>query len=138
MNKDSDPKDDISEDTTGNAMTLPKSNTDYGQRQYWDERFSNEDQYEWLVSYSDVAQQLAPFLSADKRILVVGCGNSSFSADLYDAGYRQICSLDYSRVVIEEMRKQNQEKHSEMEWVVRAVMLYNDTADCVSFLMPFL
>lgn len=138
MNKDAGPKDGSSEDTTRNAMTLPRNNTDYGKKQYWDERFSNEDQYEWLVSYSDVAQQLAPFLSADSRILVVGCGNSSFSADLYDAGYHQIYSLDYSKVVIEEMRKRNQEERPEMEWVVRPVMLYDDTANCASFLMLFL
>ena len=110
---------------------LPKNNEEYGKKEYWDDRFTNEREFEWLVSYRDVASQLKPFLRTDNRILVVGCGNSSFSADLYDDGYQRICSLDYSQVVIDAMRKRNEGKRPEMEWVVRFAKQYGiDESSC--------
>jgi 2-polyprenyl-3-methyl-5-hydroxy-6-metoxy-1,4-benzoquinol methylase len=105
------------------SMSLPKNNTDYGKKTYWDHRFSTELEYEWLVPWKDVAYLLKPFLSPSSRILVVGCGNSSFSADLYDAGYKNVCSVDYSDVVINAMRSRNQEQRPDMEWMVCACLI---------------
>ena len=105
--------------TVGDSLPLPKHNTEYGKKTYWDTRFATETEFEWLVSYRDVGQQLEPYLSRRARILVVGCGNSSFSADLYDAGFTNIVSIDYSQVVIDAMRKRNQETRPEMQWMVR-------------------
>jgi hypothetical protein len=39
----------------------------------------------------------------DVAVLVLGCGNSPFSAALYDAGFTNITSIDFSSVVIEKM-----------------------------------
>ena len=88
---------------------VPKDNSVYKRKEYWDERFAEEEEYEWLVDYSDVEALLKDVL-ADRRarILVIGCGNSSFSADLVDAGCTDVTSVDYSPVVIDRMR----EKHS--------------------------
>lgn len=41
------------------------------------------------------------------RILIIGCGNSNFSSDLYDMGYTNITNLDFSELVIEDMRRKN-------------------------------
>merc|ERR1711884_986387 len=48
------------------------------------------------------------------RVLVLGCGDAPFSADLFAAGYRDVTNVDYSRVCIERMSK----KHPEMVWKV--------------------
>lgn len=78
--------------------TLPEDNATYKRKEYWDQRFQKEEAYEWLVSYGDVQGLLAPYLlpaagsggSGDGgglRVLVVGCGNSNFSAELVRAGW---------------------------------------------------
>jgi 2-polyprenyl-3-methyl-5-hydroxy-6-metoxy-1,4-benzoquinol methylase len=116
MTNDTDLNDSV--DDNAQSMSLPKNNTEYGKKTYWDHRFSTEPEYEWLVSWEDVAYLLKPFLSPSSRILVVGCGNSSFSANLYDAGYKNISSVDFSDIVINAMRSRNQEQRPEMEWMV--------------------
>jgi SAM-dependent methyltransferase len=118
MINDIDPSDGA--DVSARSMPLPRSNTEYGKKTYWDERFATESEYEWLASWEDVAYLLKPFLSPSSHILVVGCGNSSFSADLYDAGYTDICSLDYSEIVIDAMKTRNKTQRPEMTWMVCA------------------
>ena len=34
------------------------------------------------------------------KILIIGCGNADFSADLYDDGYENIVNVDISDIVI--------------------------------------
>ena len=38
---------------------------------------------------------------------MLGCGNSSFSADLYDNSYTGIVNVDFSETLIDSMRTQN-------------------------------
>ncbi|KAF7309177.1 Methyltransf-25 domain-containing protein [Mycena kentingensis (nom. inval.)] len=74
--------------------------------------------FDWFKSYADIApllQELIP--SKDARILMLGCGNSTLSQDMYDDGYRNIVNVDYSSVVIEQMRSRNAEKRPDMEWI---------------------
>mmetsp|Transcript_19856 Transcript_19856/g.27935 ORF Transcript_19856/g.27935 Transcript_19856/m.27935 type:complete len:299 (+) Transcript_19856:31-927(+) len=116
---DNDDNDDNHDDNTRTTTTLPRNNKEYGKREYWEERFATETEFEWLVSYSDIAPQITRFLHPKKKkILVVGCGNSSFSADLYDAGYTCITNIDYSRNVIDAMRKRHERTRPLMEWLV--------------------
>ena len=103
----------------GNATSaIPKLNRTYGSQEYWEERFSKEDSFEWLLSYEQLAPQLQPYLDKDCRILVVGCGNAPFSADLYDAGYEQITNIDYSPTVIRDMRAKHATTRPKMQWMV--------------------
>ena len=94
---------------------IPKQNAAYAHVDYWDERFQKEDNYEWLCSYKDVACQIQPFLQTNSRILILGCGNSRFSEDLYNDGYIHITNVDYSEKVIHRMKLKHQDKSS-MEW----------------------
>ncbi|KAN0088629.1 S-adenosyl-L-methionine-dependent methyltransferase [Tylopilus felleus] len=50
------------------------------------------------------------------RILMLGCGNSKFSEDMWEDGYKNIVNVDYSAVVIEQMRARHAELHPGMEW----------------------
>lgn len=47
----------------------------------------------WLASYADMAAYLHNTIPRDAKVLIVGCGNSSLSADMYDDGYRQGTTL---------------------------------------------
>lgn len=42
----------------------------------------------WLVDYDDIATHMREAVPREARVLVVGCGNSSLSADMFDDGYR--------------------------------------------------
>jgi len=86
-------------------------------RKYWDQRFEVEDKYEWLTSFEDIEADILEFLSPSHKILVIGCGTSSFSFDLYSRGYRNIVSIDYSAVVIEKLKSQHSNTEPEMEWI---------------------
>ena len=93
----------------------------YGEKTYWDQRYANEDKYEWYLSYAQFKGQLLPHLSvadyptpaADEarrprsslRVLVVGCGNSELSKQLFDDGFTDLHSIDYSEVVIDKMNQ---------------------------------
>lgn len=91
-----------------------QKNQRYKFRRYWESRFVHEDHYEWLVDFAEVeglllgcgvlSQKQVDSSFCSPKILVVGCGNSSFSKDLYNTGLRDVCSIDYSVVVIEKMK----------------------------------
>jgi SAM-dependent methyltransferase len=92
------------------------SNARFGKKSYWDQRFKEEEKYDWLLEFQHVEKELVPLLKPTDRILIVGCGNSTFSRGIYDAGFRNIVNIDYSGVVIENMRKVNEECEG-MTWV---------------------
>eukprot|EP00948_MAST-09A_sp_MAST-9A-sp1_P002842 g2842.t1 len=88
--------------------------------------------FEWYGEWCDIAHLVLPLLaeqttttsvlastnqkisfqSSPPHLLVVGCGNSTLSADVYRAGCKSQVNLDFSPVVIEEM----QEKYPESKW----------------------
>jgi hypothetical protein len=45
------------------------------------------------------------------RMLIIGCGNSEISADLFDNKYTNITNLDFSPLVIEEMIEKNRYRY---------------------------
>ncbi|CAM9746321.1 unnamed protein product [Scytosiphon promiscuus] len=115
---------------------LPSSNLVYKAKDYWDSRFAEEESYDWLASYADMAEHLHDAIPKDSRVLVVGCGNSDLSADMYDDGYRRenkrtsiyleafiqntrlpdLLSTDFSAVVIDKMRAKHREARPGLRW----------------------
>ena len=104
---------------TDPSTELPRHNTDYFKKEYWDDRFAEEEVNNWLVTYDDVKDQLAPYLTPESKILVVGCGNSTFSEEVYDAGFHNLWNIDFSDVVIEAMRTKYRVSRPHMKWIVR-------------------
>jgi SAM-dependent methyltransferase len=89
----------------------------YKDKAYWDERFKDEQSYDWLLNFQQIKDHLLPLIKTlESKILVIGCGNSSFSADLYDAGYENIVNIDFSVVVIDSMRAKYKDTHPNMDW----------------------
>ncbi|KAJ8904803.1 hypothetical protein NDN08_001318 [Rhodosorus marinus] len=110
----------------------PEDNTDYKKKEYWDDRFDSEKHYDWLVSFPDVEKTIRMYVKPNDRILVVGCGNSELSFQLYEAGFRSITSIDYSDVVISKMQKQYKET-PELTWTVADVRELSENFDTGSF-----
>merc|ERR1711972_1087453 len=104
-----------------------KDRQKFRNKEYWDERFLEEEkgngegQHEWFSTYSDfrhIVTKISP-PKTTKNILVLGCGNSTLSADLLsDYPNSIITSHDYSSVVINSMRKKYEKEASRLKWEV--------------------
>mmetsp|Transcript_26832 Transcript_26832/g.30890 ORF Transcript_26832/g.30890 Transcript_26832/m.30890 type:complete len:246 (+) Transcript_26832:174-911(+) len=92
-----------------NEFVLPDEFPDYGSAAYWNARYREEqtDSYDWLQPWETIKPIVLPRLydNTDAEILVVGCGNSLLSTELYKEGYHNITNIDISDVVITEMAK---------------------------------
>lgn len=106
---------------------LPKHHSDFLSKSYWDSFFrklsqksSNEEYFEWYGEASSYFPLILPNLIETSEILNVGCGNSLFSEELYDKGFKNIKNIDFSNNVIKKMKKRNK-KRGEMSWVVMDV-----------------
>ncbi|KAI0060635.1 S-adenosyl-L-methionine-dependent methyltransferase [Artomyces pyxidatus] len=99
---------------------LPQKNEEYGTREYWDQRYNQEPEdatFDWFKKYEDVAHLLRDAVpDKTSRILMLGCGNSTLSQDMYDDGYKNIVNIDYSSVVVDQMRARHQSARPEMKW----------------------
>eukprot|EP00667_Euglena_gracilis_P018523 EG_transcript_19673 len=90
---------------------------EYGDPKYWDRKYQTEDTAtEWFLDFRHLRSVLEEHLTPQGRILVVGCGNSTLSADMYRAGYRNITNIDLSPAAISKMRAQHQDL-SGMTWL---------------------
>ncbi|RYG97514.1 class I SAM-dependent methyltransferase [archaeon] len=96
----------------------PDSNADFKLQEYWERRFQKEESYEWLTSWKNVRTQILPYIKPTDRILIVGCGNSSFSADIYDEGFHNITNIDFAESVITRLRELHVLSRPEMSWEV--------------------
>jgi len=91
----------------------------YDSEEYWNERYKDiqkySDIYDWYLKPSKLLK-LFNNIEKNKKILVVGCGNSLFSEELYKYGFNNnnIYNLDISEVVI----RQQIEKYKDykMKW----------------------
>lgn len=98
-------------------MDLPDKNASYKLQEYWDRRYTKEDNFEWCKSYDDFKELIHKHVKTGDRILMLGCGNSTLSEDMYYDGYRNIVNIDFSPVVIENMKRKCKDL-VEMEWMV--------------------
>lgn len=98
---------------------LPTSHTEFSSKAYWEKFFQmrGQESFEWYGSFQEIYPQIQQAISPDDKVLVIGCGNSNFSGELYDTGIHSIVNLDFSELVIQEMKIKNMFR-SEMEWDV--------------------
>jgi EEF1A lysine methyltransferase 4 len=104
-----------------NKMDRPSAR-DLSQLSHWDNRYSPESRdpqsgsdksHEWYLS-KDLRTFVERHLStpasnttsspSSPRILHLGCGTSTLTADLWSLGYRNQCNIDFSPVAIQTMR----------------------------------
>ncbi|KAJ8755387.1 hypothetical protein K2173_019185 [Erythroxylum novogranatense] len=108
---------------------------DFTSKENWDKFFTirgTDDSFEWYAEWTDIQESLISILSGDRvaadddsssslippRILVPGCGNSQLSENLYDAGFKDVTNIDFSKVVISDMLRRNVRERPGMRWRV--------------------
>jgi ubiquinone/menaquinone biosynthesis C-methylase UbiE len=98
---------------------LPENHSEFRSKQYWDEFFLKRGQvaFEWYGEYNELHHHLVRSVRKEDQILVIGCGNSNFSTDFYDKGFHNLINLDFSELVIDEMKNKTTDR-KEMKWVV--------------------
>ncbi|OII73178.1 SAM dependent methyltransferase [Cryptosporidium ubiquitum] len=106
---------------------LPNSVEDFTSSEYWSNFFrsyggENNRAFEWYGDFEVLRDLLVESLRTSgrselyKRILHVGCGNSTLPAKLYDEGFKDITNIDFSSQVIDLMREKNKSKKG-LEWI---------------------
>ncbi|XP_071450712.1 eEF1A lysine and N-terminal methyltransferase homolog [Hetaerina americana] len=95
---------------------LPQSHEEFRDKEYWDSFFKKRGTkaFEWYGEYAELSGILHKYIKPKDEILVIGCGNSTLSADLYDVGYRKITNIDVSEVAIKKMSEINKDTRPEM------------------------
>lgn len=114
---------------------LPRSHQQFQLKQYWDKFFTRRDSpFEWYGDYADLCHVIHWYVKPGNKTLVVGCGNSKLSEQLYDVGYHSIDNIDISEIAIRQMASRNKKRRPKMTFAVKDVlrMDYGDaTYDCV-------
>ena len=60
-----------------------EGNAKYAKKEYWNDRYEDEEEYDWLGNYSTVRSLIREWIpNQQDRILMLGCGNSSLSKDV--------------------------------------------------------
>ncbi|WVR04582.1 hypothetical protein IAU60_001590 [Kwoniella sp. DSM 27419] len=107
-------------------VNLPPTNEGYGTHEYCE---ADGTTFDWFLTPSyllPLFEELTSDISSasgsvekgkgkDARILMLGCGNSALGEVLYDNGWTNIVNLDYSKVVIDQMRERHVSRPL-MEW----------------------
>ncbi|CAD7078893.1 unnamed protein product [Hermetia illucens] len=98
---------------------LPKTSQEFGQTEYWDTFFKKRGKkaFEWYGEYPELCDQLHKYIKVKDSVLMVGCGNSKLSMDMYDIGFRDITNIDISPVVIKQMLEVNRNQRSDMKFL---------------------
>lgn len=88
---------------------LPKTHEEFSQVEYWNTFFKKRGKknFEWYGEYPELCGIFLKYIKVKDNILIVGCGNSTVSMCLYDAGHRNITNIDISHIVIKQMRDIN-------------------------------
>ena len=67
--------------------------------------------------YATLCGILHKYIKQKDNTLIIGCGNSKLSADLYDVGYKQTLSIDISEVAIKQMKDANKRQRPDLKFV---------------------
>ncbi|CAJ0930184.1 unnamed protein product, partial [Mesorhabditis belari] len=102
-----------------------QSNSDYAKQEYWDDRFKEETEFEWLCGFDVVADILLPILKPNSKILHIGCGSSHLSMRLYEAGFCDITNVDYSQILIDSSLQRYAASYPEMKWICDDMLSLN-------------
>ncbi|XP_016122532.1 eEF1A lysine and N-terminal methyltransferase [Sinocyclocheilus grahami] len=95
---------------------LPRTAEEFSSADYWERFFRKrgEKAFEWYGDYSSLCGVLHRYIKPRDKVLVVGCGNSELSEQLYDVGYHQLTNIDISETVVSHMNQRNTERRPDL------------------------
>jgi 2-polyprenyl-3-methyl-5-hydroxy-6-metoxy-1,4-benzoquinol methylase len=89
----------------------------YGKADYWEDRYQKDkEQFDWLQRFcppsgnTTLKDLIGQYCQPANQILVVGCGTSRLSEELFDEGYLNVTSIDSSYTAIKLMTEEYKEK----------------------------
>ncbi|KAI3769810.1 hypothetical protein L6452_00923 [Arctium lappa] len=82
----------------------PPSVLAYLDPNYWNDRFTSEDHYEWLKDYSHFRHLIHQHITPISSVLELGCGNSQLCDELYKEGITKLTCIDLSSVAVQKMQ----------------------------------
>lgn len=114
----------------------------YSSGRFWEGHYQSQGdkiQYDWYIGWreplqpqggtlSDLVHEVLP-PTPDKEVLVMGCGNSAMSADMYADGYRKIRNIDISAAVIEQMKRRHAADLPGVTWEVKDAQHIDNVGD---------
>ncbi|MBN3314952.1 MET13 protein, partial [Atractosteus spatula] len=88
---------------------LPRTAEEFSSAEYWERFFRRRGDraFEWYGGYTDLCGVLHKYIKPRDEVLVVGCGNSELSEQLYDVGYQRLTNIDISETAIAAMSQRN-------------------------------
>ncbi|XP_022048358.1 eEF1A lysine and N-terminal methyltransferase [Acanthochromis polyacanthus] len=91
---------------------LPRTAEEFSSAEYWERFFKKrgEKAFEWYGDYNKLCGVLHKYIKVQDKVLVVGCGNSELSEQLYDVGYKHLTNIDISETVVTHMNQRNADR----------------------------
>ncbi|XP_024277537.1 eEF1A lysine and N-terminal methyltransferase isoform X2 [Oncorhynchus tshawytscha] len=95
---------------------LPRTAEEFSSAEYWERFFKKrgEKAFEWYGDYNKLCGVLHKYIKPRDKVLVVGCGNSELSEQLYDVGYRHLTNIDISETVVNHMNQKNAKQRPDL------------------------
>ncbi|XP_062353582.1 eEF1A lysine and N-terminal methyltransferase isoform X2 [Cinclus cinclus] len=100
---------------------LPRSPAEFGSARYWDRFFRQRGRrpFEWYGAFPELCPVLHKYVRPRDKVLVVGCGNSELSEQMYDMGVcEDITNIDISDAVIRQMRERSASTRPKMSYLL--------------------
>ncbi|XP_042318478.1 eEF1A lysine and N-terminal methyltransferase [Sceloporus undulatus] len=103
---------------------LPRRAEDFASPAFWERFFRERGErvFEWYGGWRGLREPLGRYLRPRDSILVVGCGNSELSEQLYDEGYQDIINVDISDLVVKQMQERSASLRPKMTYMVMDVL----------------
>ncbi|OXB57996.1 hypothetical protein ASZ78_011806 [Callipepla squamata] len=104
---------------------LPRSPGEFGSAPYWDRFFRQRGQrpFEWYGAFPELCPVLLKYVRPRDKVLVVGCGNSELSEQMYDTGMcEDIVNIDISDAVVRQMRERSASRRPKMSYLQMDVL----------------
>lgn len=95
---------------------LPRTAEEFSSAEYWERFFRKrgEKAFEWYGDYNSLCGVLHKYIKPKDKVLVVGCGNSELSEQLYDVGYHNLTNIDISETVVSHMNQRNAQRRPDL------------------------
>ncbi|KAK3697598.1 hypothetical protein RRG08_033328 [Elysia crispata] len=95
---------------------LPSSHSEFSSPDYWERFFKKRGKipFEWYGEYPQLHNVIHKYISPSNTVLVVGCGNSALSENMYDNGLQNLVNIDISDIVIRQMSDRHRVKRPKM------------------------
>ncbi|CAK81223.1 unnamed protein product (macronuclear) [Paramecium tetraurelia] len=98
------------------------SREEYAKDQFWEDRYKeHKGRFDWYVEWPQLKfylEQTKFKISKESSILMVGCGNSALSEQMYKDGYHNIVSIDISKTIIDRMQESAIKKNMKLQYQV--------------------